>query len=56
MNSLSNDAVLTGNVFAIQRYFPHEGPGIRTTVFLKDCALRVVSQPRIAGVFIGNIL
>ena len=27
MNSLSNDAALAGNVFAIQRYFPHDGPG-----------------------------
>lgn len=31
---------LTGNVFNIQRYSIHDGPGIRTTVFLKGCALK----------------
>ncbi|MCL2665601.1 MAG: glycyl-radical enzyme activating protein [Defluviitaleaceae bacterium] len=29
-----------GNVFNIQRYSIHDGPGIRTTVFLKGCGLR----------------
>jgi pyruvate formate lyase activating enzyme len=33
---------LTGLVFDIQRYSLHDGPGIRTTVFLKGCPLRCV--------------
>ena len=31
---------LTGMVFDIQRFSVHDGPGIRTTVFLKGCPLR----------------
>jgi len=31
---------LTGRVFDIKRYSIHDGPGIRTTVFLKGCSLR----------------
>ena len=30
----------TGVVFDVQRYSLHDGPGIRTTVFLKGCPLR----------------
>ena len=33
-------SVLTGTVLNIQRYCSHDGPGIRTTVFLKGCSLR----------------
>ncbi|MBU2551640.1 MAG: glycyl-radical enzyme activating protein [Proteobacteria bacterium] len=31
---------MTGNVFNIQRFSIHDGPGIRTTVFMKGCPLR----------------
>lgn len=34
------DAEVTGMVFDIQRYSLSDGPGIRTTVFLKGCPLR----------------
>lgn len=33
-------AAPTGRVFNIQRYSLHDGPGIRTTVFLKGCPAR----------------
>lgn len=31
---------MTGTVFDIQRFSVHDGPGIRTTVFMKGCPLR----------------
>lgn len=31
---------MTGRIFDIQRFCVHDGPGIRTTVFLKGCPLR----------------
>ena len=34
------DRKATGTVFNIQKYSVHDGPGIRTIVFLKGCPLR----------------
>ena len=33
---------ITGSVFDIQKFSIHDGPGIRTTVFVKGCPLRGV--------------
>ena len=35
-----NPSAPTGRVLNIQRYCSHDGPGTRTTVFLKGCSLR----------------
>ena len=41
MSKESNDpSKLIGRVLNIQRYCSHDGPGIRSTVFLKGCSLR----------------
>lgn len=34
------DKLVTGRIFDIQKYSIHDGPGIRTIVFLKGCVLR----------------
>lgn len=31
---------MTGRIFDVQRFSVHDGPGIRTTVFMKGCPLR----------------
>ncbi len=36
----TNYGEIVGNIFNIQRYSIHDGPGIRTTVFVKGCPLR----------------
>ena len=38
----------TGLVFNVQRFSLHDGPGVRSTVFMKGCPLqlRLVPQPR----------
>ncbi len=38
--STNFDPGVTGTVFDIQRFSVHDGPGIRTVVFLKGCSLR----------------
>ena len=40
MKSVFTEQRLSGVVFDIQRFALHDGPGIRTTVFLKGCPLR----------------
>ena len=39
-NQSINPSDPTGTVLNIQRYCSHDGPGIRTTVFLKGCSFR----------------
>lgn len=34
------NSIVSGTVFNVQRFSLHDGPGIRTTVFLKGCPLR----------------
>ena len=40
MNDNKTGEELTGRITRIQRMCSHDGPGIRTTVFLKGCPLR----------------
>src|ERR1035438_6398236 len=40
MNHLESGGECSGVVFNIMRFALHDGPGIRTTVFLKGCPLR----------------
>lgn len=40
MTAIANQSVLRGRIFDIERYATHDGPGTRTTLFLKGCPLR----------------
>jgi len=40
MSKKNDSSAPTGIVLNIQKYCSHDGPGIRTTVFLKGCSLR----------------
>ncbi len=40
MNDEQNLRAVTGTIFNIQHYCIHDGPGIRTNVFVKGCPLR----------------
>lgn len=44
---------MNGRVFRIKRFSVHDGPGIRTSVFLKGCALRCVWCHSPEGLFRG---
>lgn len=46
----------SGRVFDIQRFAIHDGPGIRTTVFLQGCPLRCVWCHNPEGQPIGTLL
>jgi pyruvate formate lyase activating enzyme len=39
LNSVKSETLNTGMIFDVKRYAIHDGPGIRTTVFLKGCPL-----------------
>jgi pyruvate formate lyase activating enzyme len=40
ISEMSSGLAVFGDIFDIKRYAIHDGPGIRTTVFLKGCPLR----------------
>ena len=42
---------MTGIVFDIKEFALHDGPGIRTTVFLKGCPAAVQLVPQSRGPF-----
>ena len=42
---MNGPPITTGIVFDIRRGVTKDGPGLRTSVFLKGCPLRMVPQP-----------
>ena len=40
MSDLERDGRLTGAIFDVKRFAVHDGPGLRSTLFLKGCPLR----------------
>ena len=40
MTAIADQRALRGRIFDIERYATHDGPGTRTTLFLKGCPLR----------------
>ncbi|MDR1373869.1 MAG: glycyl-radical enzyme activating protein, partial [Treponema sp.] len=47
---------MTGSIFDIKRFAVHDGPGIRTTVFLKGCPLNCVWCQNPEGISSGRDL
>ncbi len=47
---------VSGRIFDIQRFSIHDGPGIRTTIFMKGCPLRCVWCHNSEGIDAGPLL